>query len=390
MSKIICDLCGSTFPEDADRCPVCGTAKTEAPVQQEEKPAARRRRPQKKSFGQKMKDGWLFVVESARANLGLAIAVLLLVLAIIAVCIFIAVSLNDQKNPGRTDSSSSSSSSSSTSATVPCAGISLPDTQINILLTADASVFVLTPDVSPAGTTDKVTYSSSNDTVATVDDYGTVTAVADGQAVITITCGGFSTTCTVLCDLKVIPPEEPLKLNREEFTLSKGAGFTWNLADRLYGYTGPDAEEVTWSSADETIATVENGKVTAVGNGNTIITAKYKDQTVTCKVICADMEPSTEEKYEWNHPGYNGVPDVTVNPGWTYKLQLINKETGEAVDVVLKVKDETVCIINEDGKVEALENTSGKTRVTTITAEIDGEVYKFTIRVKPTAPADET
>ncbi len=389
MSKIICDLCGSTYPEDADRCPVCGTAKTEAPVQQEEKPAARRRRPQKKSFVQKIKDGCLFVVESARANLGLAIAVLLLVLAIIAVCIFIAVSLNEEKPGPNPDSSSSSSSSSQTN--VPCTAITLPSEQASILLDSESTTFRLTPAVLPADTTDKVTYESSDPAVATVDANGVVTAVANGQVTITVTCGGFRTQCTVLCQPEpLVPPVEMLKLNREDIMLD-GYGDSWNLADRLYGYTGPEATEVTWTSADPAVVSVENGKVTALANSTAgvVITAEYEDQKVTCLVRCTNVVPPTEEKYEWNHPGYNGVPDVTVSPGWTYKLQLIDKETGEPVDVTLTVKDETVCIINEDGKVEALENTSGKVRVTTITAEIDGEVYKFTIRVKSTETEEE-
>lgn len=44
--------------------------------------------------------------------------------------------------------------------------------------------------------------------------------------------------------------------------------------------------EITWISADESVATVAEGTVTAVQRGQTTITATYEDQTVTCAVDC--------------------------------------------------------------------------------------------------------
>ena len=29
MSKVICDVCGTAYPETADQCPICGCAKPE-------------------------------------------------------------------------------------------------------------------------------------------------------------------------------------------------------------------------------------------------------------------------------------------------------------------------------------------------------------------------
>lgn len=54
---------------------------------------------------------------------------------------------------------------------------------------------------------------------------------------------------------------------------------------------------VTWSSSDETVATVDNnGFVTAVGNGIAIITATAEEQTATCEITVA-IE-TTEEAVE--------------------------------------------------------------------------------------------
>ena len=41
---------------------------------------------------------------------------------------------------------------------------------------------------------------------------------------------------------------------------------------------------VVWSSSDEKIAKVENGKVTAVAEGEAVITVEAGDKTATCKV----------------------------------------------------------------------------------------------------------
>lgn len=51
---------------------------------------------------------------------------------------------------------------------------------------------------------DSLTWTSGNEAVATVDANGLVTAVAPGTAVITVTAGDVSATCTVTCDWAVV------------------------------------------------------------------------------------------------------------------------------------------------------------------------------------------
>lgn len=47
-----------------------------------------------------------------------------------------------------------------------------------------------------------------------------------------------------------------------------------------------DPQEIIWSSADEAVVTVTDGVVTALQRGQTVITATYEDQTLTCAVDC--------------------------------------------------------------------------------------------------------
>lgn len=60
----------------------------------------------------------------------------------------------------------------------------------------------------------------------------------------------------------------------------------------LTATTKPSDAEITWTSSDDTVATVSNGVITAVGAGNAIITAKitvdYNDYTDTCTVIVTE------------------------------------------------------------------------------------------------------
>ena len=60
-----------------------------------------------------------------------------------------------------------------------------------------------------------------------------------------------------------------------------------NEGDSLPIFSGDvDPELVTWTSADESIATVKNGVVTAVARGQVDVVAAYGKQEITCHVIC--------------------------------------------------------------------------------------------------------
>ena len=127
-----------------------------------------------------------------------------------------------------------------------------------------------------------VTWSSSNNAVATVEQDGTVTAVSKGNAIITAkTSNGKTATCTVTVGvpLKSISFKDGIT----EKTLNKAEKFTLTV---VYNPEDTDGDKtITWSSTDTSVATVNGGVVTAVGGGETIITAKASNgKTATCKV----------------------------------------------------------------------------------------------------------
>lgn len=120
-------------------------------------------------------------------------------------------------------------------------------------------------------TNQELTWRSSNSTIARVSQSGKVTALKPGT--VTITCSssdGVQATCTVKCVIGV----EAVELNKSSVTLSKGKTTTLKATIEPKDAT---IKDVTWSSSDKSIATVdENGKVTAIKKGTAIITCKTK------------------------------------------------------------------------------------------------------------------
>lgn len=144
----------------------------------------------------------------------------------------------------------------------------------------------LTVTVLPEDADDRsVVWSSGNEEVATVDETGLVTALKVGEASITATANdgsGVSATCVVTVTPKLA---ESISLNETELTLERTA--TAQLTATVLPETADD-RSVTWSSGNTAVAKVdEYGMVTAVGLGETVITAitdDGTDQTATCFV----------------------------------------------------------------------------------------------------------
>lgn len=120
---------------------------------------------------------------------------------------------------------------------------------------------------------------SSDATVATVTN-GVVTALAEGSATITAKCYALTATCVITVS------EEDVFLiisnDNAEIKVGKTLTLTAVLTD---GSTPP----LTWSSSDETVATVNDGVVTALQAGTTVITVSAGDElTNTCNITVTD------------------------------------------------------------------------------------------------------
>ena len=185
---------------------------------------------------------------------------------------------------GNTTITASAGGKSATCAiTVKKKGIAVNSVELNkselSLIEGDSET--LTATVKPDDATDKtVTWSSSDSSIAKVDD-GKVTAIKEGETTVTVKAGTKTATCKVTVSKKVIAVES-IELDKTSIDLVEGDSETLTATVKPDNATD---KTVTWNTSDSAIATVENGKVFAVKEGETTITAKAGDKSATCKVI---------------------------------------------------------------------------------------------------------
>jgi len=224
----------------------------------------------------------------------------------------------------------------------------------SLALTAgDQATLVAT--VSPSDATDKtVKWSSSNEKVAKVDN-GKVTAVAAGDADITATAGGKNAVCKVTVVAKVIQVEK-VSLDKTSLSLVEGDEAT------LVATVSPDDatdKTVTWNTSDEKVATVENGKVLAVAEGEAIITATSGKKSATCTVtVSAKVIDVTGIEVD--------PANLTLKEGEKHTLTVkFIPEDATNKNVTWRSSNTTVATVSEDGEVTALAEGKSKVIATT-------------------------
>jgi pullulanase len=89
------------------------------------------------------------------------------------------------------------------------------------------------------------------------------------------------------------PVATSIETNVQEFAINPGTAKTITALVKDQKGRTILGEAVEWSSSDETVATVANGKVTAVGNGTATITAKVGSVQATVDVTVATLVPTT-------------------------------------------------------------------------------------------------
>lgn len=111
------------------------------------------------------------------------------------------------------------------------------------------------------------TYKSSKTSVATVSATGLVTAVAPGTAKITITAKDGSNK-KVVCTIKVVKPVTAISVVSKTGVNFVGKGKSMTLGAVVN--TDATNKKIQWTSANNSIATVTNGKVTGKSYGSDI------------------------------------------------------------------------------------------------------------------------
>ena len=429
MSKVICDVCGTAYPETAAQCPICGCAKastaqtaaadasTAAPQESTGYTYVKGGRFSKKNVKKRNQKGGKVPERRTTAsrrsdvakqddggnNTALIVVVVLLLLSIIAVVIYIGIQFfgSSEKDPSgdttgaaqtsdATGDSTDEDPEGSTGSRIACTGLELSNKVIEF--PTAGGEWTLAVSVSPVDTTDDVIFASKDEKVAAVDENGKVTAVGGGETVITVTCGDVTEECRIVCSFD--PPESTggegttggkfdFAFNTKYKDASTGyydttletKGGTWRAYKNGMAW---DPADITWTSDDPSVCTIEKGIVTAVGKGTTKIHAAYGGTTVTCIVRCKWEEETETDSTEGGETGGTYTiysKDVTIKVGESFQLTL--KDGDGNVQEVARAADKDGYVTIEGNKISGA--ALGEVNVS---ATFEGQTYTCIVRVK--------
>lgn len=208
---------------------------------------------------------------------------------------------------------------------------------------------------------DGVTWASSNASVASVNS-GTVTAVKDGTATITASAGGKSATCNVKVSAKIVAVTS---ITLDKTSLSMQVGDTETLTATIKPEDATD-KTIVWTSSDEAVVSVSNGKITALKSGKATITAKSSTCSAECMVtVSVNTESITLDKTTLSLAvGESATLTATVKPD-------------DATDktVTWSSSDESVVKV-DNGKV-----TARKSGTSTVSAKCGGKTAECVVTV---------
>jgi hypothetical protein len=347
MSKIICDVCGTSYAETATQCPICGCARPDSGNakgsqavtgdnnEQSGYTYVKGGRFSKKNVRKRLKDhniqavpvmpparddhqddedDYEAPVENERSTKGLVVAVLSLLAAIIAVVVYLAVRffMPDLGNlfvvPETTAPVTTvATTAAPTEETIPCDSLKLDDTDVMLTFVGDSWKIVAT--MEPADTTDVLQFFSSDESVATVTSSGEIRSVGEGTAVITVVCGEQTAECYVTCTVETLPPETTEPEVTTEPTTAPTTEPTTAPTEPEQTVAGPckishsdvtikvgesfnlklkdaygNVVDVTWTSSKPGKVTINGNKITGAASGRTDLSCTVNGETYTCIV----------------------------------------------------------------------------------------------------------
>ena len=152
-----------------------------------------------------------------------------------------------------------------------------------------------------------------------------VTGVGEGEATITAKAGDIIAECLVTVSSI---PVSSIELNQTSLTLLLGEQAVLTATVQPDNATD---KTVTWTSSNNSVATVENGVVKGVGPGSVMITASAGDQSATCSVIVIkDSADGVSAKY---YGGAMSIINGKIQSGSQLNFGIVNYST-ETIRVV--------------------------------------------------------
>ena len=225
---------------------------------------------------------------------------------------------------------------------------------------------------------DKVDWKSSNKSIATVDKKGKVQAKKEGDVEITLIVNGKNVdVCQV--EIEEVEPEKPkttnYKLSAEEITLEI------NKTEVLTMEGVEDASEIKWTSADDSVATVSNGAVTAVQAGTTNILASIAGKSYKCKVKVNPKEDVKEvEDVIIMIPSYQNSKKGELSLAAMKTYTLVPKITGNAVKELIQFSSDNSEIATITNSGEVTLKALGTVKITVLYNGKEKDYFMLTIK----------
>lgn len=284
MSKIICDICGTTYPDTAECCPICGcsNAGEEALLGAETSyddildeidvtPVNTRKKEifdfdevnTEDDFGKEEEDDFDDEEDEEsepRHNTFVVILLTVLIVVLLGAAVFIYLRYfrpnMREEIPATTNAiiTETEIDEPTTEPTVPCLQMGMLSASI-AELNAEGQQFLLHIKAFPENTTDKIIYTSGDESIATVTEDGKITAISEGETVIYISCGKVSMDCPVIVKYveETVPPttevvvEETVFEDNNEITAETEDSVTDESADE-------DEEDATQETDTNTVS----------------------------------------------------------------------------------------------------------------------------------------
>ena len=230
--------------------------------------------------------------------------------------------------------------------------------------------------VTPDDYIGRVSWESSDTSVLRVLSNGKVVAVGQGEAVITASVGECTSSVTITVTGEQ-PGESGLTgVSLDRYTLTLYAG---EEAEQLTATLKPEGTEATirWTSSNQTAATVsQDGKVTPLSAGVTVVTAAAGDYRASC-IVTVQPKRVRVTGIRFDEPTH------TLMMGSTVTLQpIIAPDDATVKNLTWVSSDEQTATVSRTGIVTAL--SVGETTITATT--VDGG-YSAEIKIIVTAAA---
>ena len=230
--------------------------------------------------------------------------------------------------------------------------------------------------VTPDDYIGRVSWESSDPSVLRVLSNGKVVAVGQGEAVITASIGEATSSVTITVTGEQ-PGESGLTgVSLDRYTLTLYAG---EEAEQLTATLKPEGTEATirWTSSNQTAATVsQDGKVTPLSAGVTVVTAAAGDYRASC-IVTVQPKRVRVTGIRFDEPTH------TLMMGSTVTLQpIIAPDDATVKNLTWVSSDEQTATVSRTGIVTAL--SVGETTITATT--VDGG-YSAEIKIIVTAAA---